>query len=322
MAERERARTHALEISKVEGRRAVTLVSPEAGVQATLVPGLSMLCSSLTLDGKELLGHPETLRAYAEEGRATGMPLLHPWANRLGGLRLAGLDRDTIDPASPLVPVDDNGLPIHGLRTVDAGWTVTREHADEAGATVAAALDYPADGALGHAFPFPHRIEVTTELRTDTLAVTTEIAATGATPVPISFGWHPYFRLPGVPRREWVVSLPVTCHAALDAWGLPTGADERVSAIEGTLGDRTFDDLFPIHATGAVFALGGGASRLEVTFDEGYPLAHVYAPSARDVIAIEPMTAPTNALVTGERLTRLAPGESYRATFTVRLSPA
>jgi galactose mutarotase-like enzyme len=40
------------------------------------------------------------------------------------------------------------------------------------------------------------------------------------------------------------------------------------------------------------------------------------------VIAIEPMTAPTNALVTGERLTRLAPGESYRATFTVRLSPA
>jgi galactose mutarotase-like enzyme len=37
------------------------------------------------------------------------------------------------------------------------------------------------------------------------------------------------------------------------------------------------------------------------------------------VIAFEPMTAPTNALVSGE-LTMLAPGESFRAAFSIAVT--
>jgi aldose 1-epimerase len=43
----------------------------------------------------------------------------------------------------------------------------------------------------------------------------------------------------------------------------------------------------------------------------------VFAPSAADVISFEPMTAPTNALVTGDRLVLLQPGGSYTATFSI-----
>jgi galactose mutarotase-like enzyme len=52
-----------------------------------------------------------------------------------------------------------------------------------------------------------------------------------------------------------------------------------------------------------------------VRLHEGYPAAQVFAPATDDVVCFEPMTAPTNALITGDRLTLLAPGESYRATF-------
>ncbi len=64
----------------------------------------------------------------------------------------------------------------------------------------------------------------------------------------------------------------------------------------------------------------GGGRRIEVSFDHGYPYSQVYAPADDDVVALEPMTAPTNALVEGGSDLALVPGESYRAEFTIRVS--
>lgn len=310
---------HRIEETTVEGRPAVVLVDPAGVLRATVVPGLAMLCSSLTRDGHEFLGHPRTVAAWADHGKATGIPLLHPWANRLGALRIAGLHRDTVDPASVLVPVDGNGLPIHGLRTVDAGWRVTGQGADAAAAYVSGRLDFPTDGELGGAFPFPHAIEVTMSLSGDTLSVRTVLTATGAVDVPVSFGWHPYFRLPGVPRAEWEVDLPVTAQSVLDDRGLPTGETRDVVIPGAPLGERTYDDLYPLNGARPTFRLRGGGWAVEVAFREGYPFAQVYAPATYDTIAFEPMTAPTNALVAGESLVWVRPGETRGAVFTVRV---
>jgi aldose 1-epimerase len=61
-----------------------------------------------------------------------------------------------------------------------------------------------------------------------------------------------------------------------------------------------------------VFALEGGGRRIEVAFEQGFPVAQVYAPRDRDVVCFEPMTAPANALVTGAFA--LAP---YSTAFSV-----
>ena len=60
--------------------------------------------------------------------------------------------------------------------------------------------------------------------------------------------------------------------------------------------------------------------RLSVTFDEGFDWAQVYAPPGKDFICFEPMTAPTDALNSGEGLQVLEPGQRHRARFTVMLS--
>jgi aldose 1-epimerase len=106
----------------------------------------------------------------------------------------------------------------------------------------------------------------------------------------------------------------------LDSQMLPTGKRVAAQVHPGRLGTRTFDDAYVAPENSAPFVLAGGARRIELSFIAGYPFAQVYAPEDDDVIAFEPMTAPTNALVDGgSDLPLLAAGESYRATFAITL---
>jgi aldose 1-epimerase len=50
---------------------------------------------------------------------------------------------------------------------------------------------------------------------------------------------------------------------------------------------------------------------------EGYPCAQVFAPRREATVALEPMTAPTNALASGRGLRLLAPSERFRAVFRI-----
>ena len=65
------------------------------------------------------------------------------------------------------------------------------------------------------------------------------------------------------------------------------------------------------------FSVAGGGRRIEVTFARGYPCAQVFAPAGEQFICFEPMTAPANALRSGDGLRLLAPGERFAASFTV-----
>jgi len=146
--------------------------------------------------------------------------------------------------------------------------------------------------------------------------------ASGDVAVPVSFGFHPYLQLPGARRAAWHLDAPVRRRARLDARGLPSGATEDADLPPGPLGDRIFDDLYPVLAQPVRFVLSGGGRRLTLDLDEGYPCAQIFAPRGDAVICLEPMTAPTNALVSGDGLRVAAPGTSYRATFSITVAPA
>jgi galactose mutarotase-like enzyme len=91
-----------------------------------------------------------------------------------------------------------------------------------------------------------------------------------------------------------------------------------VQVAAGALGDRTFDDAYLAPPDGAPFVLEGGGRRIELALEAGYPYSQVFAPPGQALIAFEPMTAPTNALVTGgPALPLVGPGEEYRAVFSI-----
>ncbi len=298
----------------------VVLSSPaEGGIEVRFVPAAGMLASSLRHRGEELLGQRGGLEAYVAERKTMGIPLLYPWANRLQAMRFGLAGREVaLDTISPPLRVDEHGLPMHGFLAGLAGWEVERE---EPGA-LAARFDLAAHDDLVAAFPFPHEVRYEATLAGSTLTITTTVLASRGAPVPIAFGYHPYFALPGVPRAEWEVHAPVTEQLRLDHQMLPTGETVGAHVPEGPLHHRTFDDAFLAPAAGAPFVLAGGGRRVEVAFDAGYPYTQLFAPAVDDVIAFEPMTAPTDALASGQDLRVLEPGERFDAAFSITVTDA
>jgi aldose 1-epimerase len=224
-------------------------------LDALLLPDRGMLGASLRHQGEELLRRIDDLAAAAAKGSSTGIPLLHPWANRLAGPAYEAAGRRvTLDPASRLLHLDGNRLPMHGVGWAQLGWEVCEAK--------------------------PERIAARLEWNRTVLVAGPEA------PVPVSFGFHPYFGIPGLPRNS-------------------------------LLGERDFDDGFALLEEPPAFSLAGAGREISLRFLCGYRYAQVFAPKDKEYVAIEPMTAPTNALLSGRGLTLVKPGERFRTAFSI-----
>ncbi|MBV9196511.1 MAG: aldose 1-epimerase [Solirubrobacterales bacterium] len=310
--------------TRIGGLKAITLSCADAEIETTWVPGAGMLGASLVYHGEEMLWQGAGVRAYARERRFMGIPFLHPWANRLSGFAYRADGRDVrLDPASKLLLLDDHGLPIHGVLNAARGWAVTDLGADDDCAWMTASLSFDRPELLA-AFPFAHRIELEVQLSGGAVQVRTTLAATGREAIPIAFGFHPYLRIPGVPRARWEVAFPVSRRLLLDHHQIPTGATEPVRPLTGTIGQRTWDDGFDRIDPLAWFELRGGGRTIAVEYTHGYPVAQIFAPPGQEYVCIEPMTAPANALSgPDDRLAWVPVGEQRSASFRIacRLDP-
>ena len=276
-----------------------------------------MLGASLRRRGVELLGRVENLEAAAESGSTGGIPLLHPWANRLEGLEYRAAGRDVrLDGASPILHFDSKGLPIHGVPWSKLPWEVTASRVD----TIEARLAWTGPELLA-VFPFPHALELRVALTPGSLSLETTLFAGPGAAVPVAFGFHPYFALPGS-RPQWRLRLPAMRRLQLDANGIPTGREEAAPAMDTPLADGSWDDGFALKAETATLGISGGGLAISVDFLEGFGYAQVYAPPGKPFVALEPMTAPTSALTTGRGLRTVAPGDRYRTAFRIRVEAA
>ena len=262
-----------------------------------MLPSLGMLVASFTHRGDELVALPGGLAAY-RAGHTTGIPLLYPWANRLARDRyrvgnvevdLRGLDLHT----------DDNGLPIHGMMLARPEWEVTRLGAGPRSARLAARFDFGAHEDLMAAFPFPHEVAVDVTLAATGLRIVTTTC--GRTVRSASRSRSAGTRTSGCRvalASAWELGAARRARTrALDGRGIPTGrarpgARPRPAPLAGPRPRR------PLRARpGPDHHARRGDRRLTVTYDDGYPYAQVYSPTGKPFCAIEPMTAPTNALV-------------------------
>ncbi len=284
-------------------------------LEAVFVPGRGMLGTSLKHRGEEILRRLEGLDAAAASGSTAGIPLLHPWANRLAGLRYRAAGREVVlDPSSPLLHFDSHGLPIHGVPWGRLAWEVLEAGQDR----LVARLEWNR-GELLAIFPFPHSLEMTLSLGPDALTIETALFAGAEGAVPVAFGFHPYVGLPGLERGGWRLNLPAMRQLALDANGIPTGKEEPFGALDALLGDRGFDDGFALASDRESFGISGAGRQISVELLSGYPYFQVYAPKDQDFIALEPMTAPTSALASGRGLSLVEAGGEFRAAFRIRV---
>jgi galactose mutarotase-like enzyme len=284
--------------------------------EAMFRPDLAMLCASLRHGGDEYVAWPRTVEEF-RAGRATAIPLVHPWANRLAGdgYRAAGVD---VSLTGLTLSRDPNGLPIHG-NLFAAPFEV--EHTNET--RVVARLDYGAHPDKLRAFPFPHTVTVDARLHpTRGLNIVTQVDPTSDHAVPISFGWHPFVRLPTAPRAEWELRWPACEHVEVDTRVVPTGTRTPQIAQREPIAARTFDDHYAL-GPDRTFSISGGSGRsrrtLTLQFDPAYPFAQLFVSPASEFVAIEPMTAEIDALGRGAA-PLVEPGKRFQAAFNLAVT--
>jgi galactose mutarotase-like enzyme len=297
---------------------AINIADPDSGFEATFVPEAGMIGNSLRHEGEELLFEGAGLEAYREHAATFALPLLHPWANRLRSWDFELDGRQVrLDPEAPITHRDAaTGTAIHGLLAASPYWTLTDANRN----TLTAELDFGRVSEYMAAFPLPHVVRYTATVVATTLTVALAVRATGDVDVPISFGFHPYLTLPGSDRRGWRLELPVARQALMDERLIPTGETLAVApgSIDGPLGERTFDASYPeLVGEQPSFVVADVRRRLTLTHISGYPVAQVYAPEASRFICFEPMTAPVDALISGDGLRWVKPGEEFEAVFTI-----
>ena len=281
----------------VEERRfrgAPAVVLAAGRIEATFLPDLGMTgclpalrrrrapCAARRSAGAACWPHARSAAAGAvgQSSRVAPLPPAGGVAVDLSGMQLG---------------TDGNGLPIHGLLVGQPGWRVEARTATRERASVRASIDVDAP-----AFPFPHRIEVVAAVHDRQLTVDTTLVPTGRRRVPVAFGWHPYLRLPGVPRARWRLHLPARTHLELD----PCWAANGWSAAESVGGrsDRSAHVRRPLRARTRSHAAGDGG-RWHVDQrprrSRHIPMRQVWVPAGRPFVALEPMAAPTNSLVEG-----------------------
>jgi aldose 1-epimerase len=296
----------------------INIADPDTGFEATFVPEVGMIGNSLRFEGEEFLFEGAGLAAYKSKGATFALPLLHPWANRLRAWDFElGEQQVKLDPESPIIHRDGaTGTAIHGLLTASPYWAVT----DADRNTLTAELDFGRVPEYMAAFPLPHIVRYSATVTGTTLTVAFRVRATGDVDVPISFGFHPYLTLPGSDRRSWQLEIPVARQALTDERMLPTGETAQIAPgeLDGALGERTFDTSYPeVYGEQPEFVIADDRRRLTLKHVSGYPVTQVYAPEASQFICYEPMTAPVDALISGEGLRWAKPGQDFEAIFSI-----
>jgi galactose mutarotase-like enzyme len=318
-----------------DGYDTVVIESPGSELRAAFVPRAGMVCCSLRHCGVELLAQRSGVRAYAQRGSTMGIPLLYPWANRLCGPRYSSPRGEvTLDLDDALLKLDENGLPIHGVIAGALPWELLDGPAG-AGDQLHARLSWRSPKLLA-VFPFPHAVELHAHIEGEgTLVIETSVHAddpvassvsssppsVGPLPVPVSFGYHPYLTLPG-DRAGWKVELPVNERLPLDARMIPTGAREPVARRCFQLDGGSWDDAYSDLRDPPTFRVSSPGAGISLELRRGYTHAQLYAPAGGDFVCFEPMTAPTNALVSHEGLRLIEPGEAFHAAFAISVQAA
>jgi aldose 1-epimerase len=278
---------------------------------------------------RELLYREQPLIAGYEPDQlppAGSGQLLAPWPNRVeGGRYTFGGTQFQLALTEP-----GGANAIHGLTRWTA-WTRIRHHAS------AVLLRSAPHGYQG----YPFCLEIDAEYRLDPeagLHVAVTAANRGGHPAPYGTGSHPYLTV-GTPAIDSCgLTLPAAFWLPADDRGIPSGPP---ATVEGTpydfrktriIGTTRFDHALTgldrdgegrawVHLAAAGWEYG-----VRLWAGEGYRWLQVFTGDPlgpdlrRKALAVEPMTCPPNAFVTGDDLLVLQPGEAITHTWGLQVT--
>lgn len=285
----------------------------EHAVEAVVSPRAAAL-RALRVDGVDIV--EPTTRLAGTPGMA-GV-VLAPWPNRVEGAvwRLDGVDQR--------LPVNEPelGNANHGLLS-SHDFDVVRHDAET--------LTLGADIGRRPGYPFDLRIDVTYALAGRGLDTVVAVRNVGPTAAPVAVGAHPYLRIGDVPTPDLRVTIDADHERPLDGRHLPGRRRRLASPLHRTPLTRC-----PTHAT-FERAVSATVLRHAITAPDGREVSLLAARECRftqlwvapdlptddgprQAVALEPMTAPPNALRSGEGLHWVGPAAGWSTRWRIQLA--
>jgi aldose 1-epimerase len=286
-----------------------------SGEQTAVVTEVGATLRSYSANGSDVLD------GFGVDEPASGSrgQVLAPWPNRLDGGRYAF---EGIQGRAPIDEPERNNA-IHGL-VRGIPWEVESREVDAV--TLGCVLEpQPA---------YPWRLELAIAYRLSADGLTVRPVATNRSdaPAPFGIGFHPYLTL-GVPVDEVRLRIPASLRLLTDERQLPVGEEEVFGTASDyreprPIGSARLDDCF----TGIIRDADGrwrvplvsGDRSTEVWADEGFGYVQAYTGDTLDPvsrrrrsIAIEPMSCPPNAFVSGVDVIRLEPGGTWSGAWGI-----
>jgi aldose 1-epimerase len=280
---------------------------------------------SLRVGGADLVQPTPDDRAPAS---SNGI-VLSPWPNRVRDARWTWNGQ----PLQLDITEVDRRNALHGLLQFTE-YEVRDRANDEV--TLAATI-YPQ-----HGWPFVVETWVRYRLLDDGLEVVHGAVNHSADPAPYATGTHPFLRVGDAPIADLRITVPAARYLAVDDRLNPTGlptvdgtafdlrGDPRVGdlALDTAYGELSLTDVEGGRGTSATLVAPDGA-RTILRQDLGWGWVQVYttheyaSPDGPiDAVAVEPMTAPPDALNSGTDLIWIAPGEAWEGGWELRRAEA
>lgn len=180
---------------------------------------------------------------------------------------------------------------------------------------------------------YPYLIDtaVTYTLTADGIDVAHTLTNRSAESAPVALGTHPFVTIGDVDPHDLVLRIPAETAFSTDERMLPTGTHPADAALRAgvRLGDVVLDTGFTDLARDADGLVRHSLTapdgrRVTLWQGEGFDYLQVYTtptyPGQTLAVAIEPMTAPADALNSGLGIRRLAPDETWTLHWGITFS--
>jgi galactose mutarotase-like enzyme len=259
-----------------------------ANAEARVAPHRGAIVTSFRVGGREFLYFDSTTFDDPAKNIRGGIPVLFPTPGKLEH------DRWTRDGRS-------GELKQHGFAR-NLPWRVGTLDARSV------RLHLESNEATRTAYPWDFAATLIYSVAANTLRIDFSVTNTGDAPMPFAFGLHPYFAV----RAKANTQIPTAASRAFD--------NVTKAVVPFTGFDFTSDEvdlhLIDHGSTRGVLDLGDGA-QIAIDTSPEFIRWVVWTVASKDYVCLEPWTAPSNALNTGEGIITLAPQETRALWVTV-----
>jgi galactose mutarotase-like enzyme len=253
-------------------------------VMVGIVPERGALETSIVVSGKELLYLDRATLDDPTKNVRGGIPVLFPYAGKLEGGRFVAAGTT---------------MGQHGFGR-NRPWAVKEKTAD------GLRLRLAQDAETKAQYPYDYEADYVVTVLPRGVEVRLRVESTGSRPVPLSPGWHPYFRCPAAEKAN------------------VSGSVEGFTADK--LGDdREFDFGLVPPPTGRTEFQLPGLGMLQIEFSPAMKHMQFWSQPGKDFICLEPFYGPSNTINTDRRLDVPAGGVSelwMRIELVASVEPA